>query len=146
MSNNNPIFSFSEEGQSEDFSALAAFMKDEPHEQSILTAEGQLAVDVAETEKEIVVVALMAGCRPENLELHLHNDVLTIRGERHSPLGNGRELFYHECYWGKFSRTIVLPTEVKKEMVRAEFKSGVLTVALPKIKHDLTIPIVVVEE
>jgi HSP20 family protein len=88
----------------------------------------------------------MAGCRSENLELHLHNDVLTIRGARKPPIDQGVDYFYKECYWGKFSRTIVLPVEVKIEMTRAEFKNGVLTVILPKTNVDGSIPIVIVEE
>jgi HSP20 family protein len=82
----------------------------------------------------------------ENIELHLHNDVLTIRGERQSPLRDQENFFYRECYWGKFSRTIVLPCDVKSEMTRAEFKNGVLTIILPKTKADGSIPILIVEE
>lgn len=131
---------------SEDFSILADFMRGNPSESSVLNSEGQLAIDVVQTDEEIIVVAPMAGCKAENVELHLHNDVLTIRGERQSPLSSDAEFFYRECYWGKFSRTIVLPIEVKVEMARAEFKNGVLTVALPKTKVDGNIPIVIVEE
>ncbi len=142
--NNN--FSLPLQDNSEDFSILADFMKGSSVESSVLNTEGQLAIDVVQTKDEVVVVAPMAGCRAENLELHLQNDVLTIRGERQSPLNNEADFFYRECYWGKFSRTIVLPVEVKVEMARAEFKNGVLTVALPKTKVDGNIPIVIVEE
>lgn len=142
--NNN--FSLPLQDNSEDFSILANFMKGNSVESSVLNSEGQLAIDVVQTDEEIIVVAPMAGCRAENVELHLHNDVLTIRGERQSPLSGDAEFFYRECYWGKFSRTIVLPVEVKVEMARAEFKNGVLTVALPKTKVDGNIPIVIVEE
>lgn len=121
-------------------------MKGGSGESSVLNSEGQLTIDVVQTKDEIIVVAPMAGCKAQNVELHLHNDVLTIRGERQSPLSNESEFFYRECYWGKFSRTIVLPVEVKVEMARAEFKNGVLTVALPKTKVDGNIPIVIVEE
>lgn len=144
MINNN--FSLPLENNADDFSILADFMKGNPSDSSVVSSEGQLAIDVVQTKDEVIVVAPMAGCKAENLELHLHNDVLTIRGERQSPLSNESDFFYRECYWGKFSRTIVLPVEVKTEMARAEFKNGVLTVALPKTKVGGSIPIVIVEE
>ncbi|MBI5221262.1 MAG: Hsp20/alpha crystallin family protein [Candidatus Magasanikbacteria bacterium] len=134
------------ENNADDFSILADFMKGNSAESSVATSEGQLAIDVVQTVDEVIIIAPMAGCKAENLELHLQNDVLTIRGERQSPLNNEADFFYRECYWGKFSRTIVLPVEVKVEMARAEFKNGVLTVALPKTKVDGNIPIVIVEE
>src|SRR3989338_7244940 len=65
-------------------------------------AEGQLAVDVAQTESELIVIAALAGASLENLEIHLHNDLLTIRGERRSPADPSAEHFYQECFWGKF--------------------------------------------
>jgi len=109
--------------------------------------EGQLAVDVAQTEKEIIVVSTMAGALPDQIEVYLHNDLLTIRGRRLSPL-NGREAgyFHEECFWGKFSRTIVLPVEVKGDLARAEYHNGVLTIVVPKQKLDRQIPVLVVDE
>lgn len=109
-------------------------------------AEGQLAVDVFETDEELVVVATMAGTKPEDIELHLQNDFLTIRGERRRPIAGPARAFYEECYWGRFSRTIVLPMDVKSEMARSEYKNGVLTVSLPKAGPKQSIPILVVEE
>lgn len=109
-------------------------------------AEGQLAVDVAQTADELVVVAAMAGTPPESIELHLHNDLLTIRGERKSPLNESSEHFYQECYWGKFSRSIVLPADVKAELVRAEYNNGILVITLPKANPQNNIPIMVIEE
>ncbi|TSC83736.1 MAG: HSP20 family protein [Parcubacteria group bacterium Gr01-1014_13] len=109
--------------------------------------EGQLAVDVAQTEDELIVVAAMAGTPADCIELHLHNDLLTIRGERKSPIGEIGEHFYQECYWGKFSRSIILPTDVKAEMVQAQYKNGVLIIRLPKAnQNNSDIPIMVIEE
>lgn len=112
-----------------------------PHE-----TEGQLSVDVAQTEEELIVVATLSGTLPDQVSLHLQNDVLTIRGERCSPVPPGAEFFYEECYWGKFSRTIVLPVDVKADLARSEYRNGVLTIRLPKAKLSNTIPIYVVEE
>ncbi len=108
--------------------------------------EGQLAVDVAQTENELVIVAAMAGTKPEYIELHLHNDLLTIRGERFSPVALSDEHFNQECYWGKFSRSIILPMDVKAEMAQAQYTNGVLVIRLPKANHNSDIPIMVVEE
>jgi len=146
MISSNSNFSLPLDNNEEDFSVLADFMKNNQSNPETISSEGQLAVDVVQTEKEIIVVAPMAGCKPENLELHLHNDVLTIRGQRQLEFDQEVEFFYKECYWGKFSRTIVLPVEIRTEMTRAEFKNGVLTIILPKAKLGGSIPIVVVEE
>src|SRR3989339_1104007 len=107
--------------------------------------EGELAVDVAQTEKEVIVVSTMAGAVGDKLEIYLHNDLLTIRGVRFSPLEKEKNLehFHQECYWGKFSRTIVLPVDVKGEMARAEYRSGVLVVRIPKKKNEAKIPVIV---
>ena len=108
--------------------------------------EGQLAVDVAHTDEELIIVATMAGTTPENIGLHLHNDLLTIRGVRRSPIPPNSEHFHQEAYWGKFSRTIVLPTDVKYELASAKYKNGILEIRLPKRSVDSKIPILVVDE
>lgn len=108
--------------------------------------EGQLAVDVLESSQEIIVLAAVAGTQVEDLELHLVNDVLTIRGEREFPLPEVVEPYYQECFWGKFSRTIVLPVAIKAELAQAEFRHGILVVRLPKAKPIEQIPILLVEE
>lgn len=146
MSNINQNFALPLDSGADDFSILANFMKNEVGEKTIGSSEGELAIDVVQTGDEVMIVAPMPGCRMDNIELHLHNDVLTIRGERKSPYGPEAEFFYQECYWGKFSRTIVLPMEVKVEMARAEFKNGILTVSLPKTKSDGRIAIEIIEE
>jgi HSP20 family protein len=108
--------------------------------------EGQLSVDVLQTVEQVIVVAALAGTRPEDLSLHLHDDLLTIRGQRSFPCTEKAEYFYQECFWGKFSRTIVLPVSVKEESARAEYKNGVLVIRLQKSRSDNTIPILIVDE
>lgn len=108
--------------------------------------EGKLGIDVVETKEELVIIAAMAGTAPENLELHLQNDLLTIRGERQMTLEESADYHHKEIFWGKFSRTIVLPAEVRQEMARAEYKHGVLIIHLPKVSENKNIPIVIVEE
>ncbi len=108
--------------------------------------EGQLAVDVFEIKNDVVVVAAMAGTKPEHISIHLQDDLLTIRGTRDFPLSGISSTFYRECFWGAFSRTIVLPVEVREESARAEYKNGVLVVRLEKARREARIPLVVVEE
>jgi HSP20 family protein len=126
------------QGDAGDFS----FLQDE----QLHATEGQLAVDVMQTEENLVVVAAMAGTAPEHVQLHLHNDLLTIRGQRSSPIKGSGQYFYQECYWGKFSRSIILPAEVKAELAQAVYTHGVLTIILPKSKNQNAIPIMVIEE
>jgi HSP20 family protein len=78
--------------------------------------------------------------------LHLHNDVLTVRGDRKSPMPPRAQYFYQETFWGRFSRTVVLPVEVKVELAKAEYKNGTLMIVLPKVKVEGKIPIIVVDE
>ncbi len=108
--------------------------------------EGQLAVDVFQTDSELIIVATMAGTPSEKIGLHLHNDLLTIRGERRPPVPVGAQYIYEEAYWGKFSRTIVLPTEVKYEFAKAEYRNGALIITLPKRSADSQISITVIDE
>lgn len=95
--------------------------------------EGQLAVDVYQDEKNIIVRAPIAGVKPEDLDISIHNDMVTIRGRReHASAIEEKDYFYRECYWGSFSRSIILPADVKTEEVEAMLKNGVLTIILPK--------------
>lgn len=102
-----------------------------------LEQEGQLVVDVYQTAKNIVIKSTVAGLRPEDLDISLNNDMITIRGKREK----GEEVeeenyFYKECYWGSFSRSIILPAEVKANEIKAELENGILTITLPKVNKD----------
>ncbi len=108
--------------------------------------EGELAVDVLETEEAVIVVAPMAGANTDRIQVHLHNDMLTIRGERLFPVMFQGERHAEENYWGTFSRAIILPAEVRSEMVNAEFKNGVLVVTLPKAVTTKRISVMVIDE
>ena len=99
-----------------------------------LPAEGELAVDVYETKKDIIVRAPIAGIKSEDLTLSLEGDVLTIRGARHDADKTERKYLCRECYWGAFSRSVILPSSVKNDKVKAHLERGILTVMLPKTK------------
>lgn len=91
--------------ENDDFSILSSLRAEKESWQE-RESEGQLSVDVAQTDTELVIVATMAGTPPEKIELHLNNDLLTIRGERTPPVEASASYFYQESFWGKFSRTI----------------------------------------
>ena len=95
---------------------------------------GELAVDVYQTPTHIIIKAMIAGVRPEDLDISITRDMVTIRGrrERHTEGTNG-DFFFQELYWGSFTRTIVLPQEVEIEEAEASEKHGLLVIRLPKV-------------
>lgn len=104
--------------------------------------EGQLSVDVYQKGDAIVVKSTIAGVQPQDLEIFLNRDMLTIKGRRtHEEELRDKDFFIKECYWGKFSRTVILPSDVKAEEAKATLKDGVLTVVMPKAQHSRTIPV-----
>lgn len=99
--------------------------------------EGQLAVDVYQTKENVVIKAPIAGVDPKNLEVAIAEDVVTIRGERVEDSVVDRENYYvQECYWGAFSRSIILPASVNADKAEAGLKNGVLTISIPKVVQD----------
>ena len=98
-----------------------------------LESEGQLAVDVYQTDDEFCVEAPIAGVSPEEIEVYVENDMLVIKGERKgSEEKIGRNYFYQECYWGSFSRQIILPEDVDSSKIKATLKKGILKVVIPR--------------
>ncbi|MCF6276265.1 MAG: Hsp20/alpha crystallin family protein [Candidatus Magasanikbacteria bacterium] len=110
--------------------------------------EGELAVDVIETENKIVIISTIAGTKTDSVEIYVHNDLLTVKGSREMPveeLSDGK-MHLNECFWGAFSRTIVLPVDVQGHRAQAEYKNGILKITIPKQITDTKIPVFVVEE
>jgi len=96
--------------------------------------DGELAVDVYETPTHILIKAMIAGVRPEDLDVSITRDMVTVRGKRERAIeGNAGDHFFQELYWGSFSRTIVLPQEVEIEEAEATEKHGLLVIKLPKL-------------
>jgi small heat shock protein len=98
---------------------------------------GQLAVDVFETEGELVIKARTAGVDRNDLDVSISDGILTISGTLSS--GDETEVnnwHIQECYWGEFRRTLALPVAVKEEGVKAELKDGVLTITFEKVKQE----------
>ncbi len=96
-------------------------------------AEGQLTIDVYQTDDAIVIKSTIAGVKPEDLDVAINNDMVTIKGERKNeetvPDGN---YYYQECYWGPFSRSILLPVDIISDKAEASLKNGILSIRLPK--------------
>jgi HSP20 family protein len=95
--------------------------------------EGELKVDVYDKGENIIVKSTMAGTKPEDVSVDINNDILTIRGKRHlDETVEEKDYIHRECYWGNFSRSVILPHEIQKGRVKAALKRGVLTIVLPK--------------
>ncbi len=95
---------------------------------------GELSVDVINTPSEIIIKAMVAGVKPQDLDVQISRDMVTIVGSREESSEISEQDYYHkELYWGAFSRNILLPEEVDVEMAEAKEKHGLLEIKLPKI-------------
>ncbi|MDE2078808.1 MAG: Hsp20/alpha crystallin family protein [Patescibacteria group bacterium] len=112
----------------------------EPHHAVVAEEEpgaAQLTVDVYQTPTDIVIRALVAGVKPEDLDVAITRDMVTIKGKRvEQKEGDDDGYVYQELYWGAFERTIVLPAEVDVDGAEASEKHGLLTIRLPKLNKD----------
>ncbi|MFB6181637.1 MAG: Hsp20/alpha crystallin family protein [Candidatus Magasanikbacteria bacterium] len=141
---NNPSFSLELETEQENGSY---FQKTQEPPEWHNSPEGELAVDVLANDEFLIIVSTMAGAAVDKVNVNIHNDLLTIRGERRLPLKKKRKLetYHQECYWGPFSRTIVLPAEIQAEKAYAEYENGILKVFIPKKDSDRDVPINIIE-
>ena len=104
--------------------------------------EGELLVDVYQDKSNIMIRSTVAGVKSEDIDVDINNDMLTIRGKRKDVTSVSEEdYFYQECYWGSFSRSVILPGEVQAAKVKANLKDGVLTVTLPKARKEKTVKV-----
>ena len=109
----------------------------QPEQEEYDTVPGQLAVDVYETAEELVIKARTAGVNRNELDVSIADGVLNIRGTLSSGDDTAATHWHiQECYWGEFSRTIVLPVAVKEDEVKAVLKDGVLTITFNKVKQE----------
>lgn len=99
----------------------------------VFDQEGELVVDVYETGAEFVVSTAIAGIQIKDLDISLEKDMMIIKGNRCDPNDNpDKKYFYQECYWGPFSRKIVLPENIDIDKADAQMDKGVLTIKIPK--------------
>ncbi len=94
---------------------------------------GMPAVDMYQTDDDVIVKATVPGMKPEDIQISVTGDTLTIKGETKEETDN-KEKAYHirERRWGSFERTITLPTNVRSDKAQADFENGVLSITLPK--------------
>jgi HSP20 family protein len=108
--------------------------------------EGQLTVDVYQDKNNVIIKSTIAGVEPEDIDISIDNDMITIRGKRQKDRSISEDdYFYQECYWGSFSRSIILPVDVEADKVDASIRNGILTIILPK-SHKKEIEIKVKDE
>ena len=96
--------------------------------------EGQLTLDVYQTGDAIVIESPIAGVKGEDIDINITNESVTIRGKRERmQTVSDEDYFYQECYWGRFSRSVILPEAVDAESSDATIKNGVLRIIMPKL-------------
>lgn len=96
--------------------------------------EGELTVDVYQTPDDIIIQTTVAGVRPDELDVSITQEMITIKGRRQRAHEvSDKDFFNKELYWGSFSRSILLPQEVDADEAQATFKNGLLTIRLPKL-------------
>ena len=94
---------------------------------------GELVVDVFETTSDFVVSAAIAGIQIKDLDISLEKDMMVIKGNRCDPHESAdRKYYYQECYWGPFSRKVILPENIDIDKADAQIDKGILTVKIPK--------------
>jgi len=100
---------------------------------------GQLSLDIYHTDKEIVILAPIAGVEKKDISISVTDDVLVIKGEREAREKVAEESYYtRECFWGNFARSIVLPLEANAKKISATFEKNVLEIRIPKEKLEHT--------
>ena len=102
-----------------------------------------MSVDVYQDASSIYIKSTIAGVEPEDIDISFDNDMITIRGRRRQDRTIRQEdYFYQECYWGGFSRSIILPVDVQEDKIKATIRNGILTIELPKAKkRDINISV-----
>ena len=129
------------ETMDEDGSTPAVTDSDQGHWSSEATEppkeEGELPIDMYQTGDSIVIRALVAGVNPDDLDIAITRDMVTIKGHRDEEQEAPDENYFHrELYWGGFSRSILLPEEVTIDEAEAKERHGFLEIVLPKVDKD----------
>ncbi|MFC1700696.1 Hsp20/alpha crystallin family protein [Patescibacteria group bacterium] len=108
-------------------------------EDLIAESEGQLTIDVYQNSNEVIIKSTIAGVEPNGIDINIANDMITIKGIREKDENIEEENYYYqECYWGPFSRSIILPVDVESDNAKATMKNGILTIKLPKAERIKT--------
>ncbi|HMB25882.1 MAG TPA: Hsp20/alpha crystallin family protein [Patescibacteria group bacterium] len=117
-------------------------------EETDIPEQAELSIDIFQDKENLYVIAPVSGIKSDSLDLSLEKDILTIKGERDKKYtaSDKNQYLYQECYWGKFSRSIILPGPVKNNKIKAELLNGVLRIILPKEKENGLVRIKVKQE
>lgn len=111
----------------------------ESKEESPMEDEGELTVDIYNKDDTVVIQSTVAGVKPEDLDISISSDTVTIRGRREQQDEIREDHYYYkELFWGSFSRSVILPEEIDEEAAEATLKHGLLTIRLPKKKKGTT--------
>ncbi len=95
---------------------------------------GQPAMDMYQKGSYLILQAALAGIEVSDVEISVENDIFRMEGKRENPAKQADKFFLEECFWGSFSREIILPVEVDASRTEAEIKSGVLIITIPIIE------------
>jgi HSP20 family protein len=130
-------------GEDDDLAVEETYQEEEEWEadgQAGTPQDGELPVDMYQTDDAIIIRALVAGVSPNDLEISITRDMVTLRGVREEfQEAHDDGYFHRELFWGSFSRTLVLPEEVAIDEAEAQEKHGMLEIKLPKLdKHRTT--------
>jgi len=94
------------------------------------------AIDMYQTDDEIVVKASLPGVKADEVQINISGEVLTLKGEtKHEEEKKNKAWHIHEQRWGAFERSAVLPTDVVADKAKADFENGILTITLPKAEE-----------
>lgn len=121
-------------GEEDEYEEESEWHNDGRHDEP---QEGELPVDMYQTGDDIVIRALVAGVSPDDLDIAITRDMVTIKGLREEYQESADDDYYHrELFWGSFSRTLLLPEEVLIDEAEAQEKHGLLEIRLPKVDKD----------
>ena len=112
--------------------------KHEPLRDEAADEDGELTVDIYDKGDAIIIQSTVAGVRPEDLDVSITTDTVTIKGKRMRESGTSEDAYYYkELFWGTFSRSVILPEEIDDDTAEANLKNGMLTLRLPKKRHGI---------
>ncbi len=128
-------------GDSDGYEETAVLMEQSPasdngdkkEEEWMNDYEGALNIDMYQTKDNVIIKSTIAGVRPEDIDITVANDMVTIKGSRQKEeIVSQEDYFYQECYWGSFSRSVIVPVDIDSEHIEADLKDGILTIVVPK--------------
>lgn len=97
------------------------------------------AMDIVEKDKEVAIKAELPGCKPDDIDISVNGNILTISGEKKEEKEDkDKGYYYAECSYGTFKRDINLPSDVDADKVDANYKDGILNVTIPKSEKAQT--------